>query len=94
MTLVSTTELKAHLAEHLHRAQRGERIQITAHGKEVAELGPPNPERAAMWTMVQAGEAEWSGASATLPDKLPANKGPLLSDMVFEDRGPYPEESG
>ena len=89
MTSVSITELKAHLSEYLPRAQSGERFHVTYRGKEVADLVPPDPVRAALWRMVEAGEAQWSGGKPVVPEDLPINTGRLLSDIVLEDRGPY-----
>lgn len=50
---VSVRDLKTHLSEYLRRAQRGEEIVVTSHGKEVGRLlGPrraePNSEGAAV----------------------------------------------
>ena len=88
MTSVSITELKAHLAEYLRRVQSGERFHITSRGSEVADLVPADPVRAALWRMVEAGEAEWSGEDMVVPRDLPINTGRMLSDIVLEDRGP------
>ncbi len=89
MASVSITELKAHLAEYVRRVQMGERLHITIRGKEVADLVPADPLRAAIWRMVEAGEAEWSGEEMVVPENLPVNTGRMLSDIVLEDRGPY-----
>ena len=89
MTSVSITELKAHLAEYLRRVQNGERLHVTVRGEEVADIVPADPVRAALWSMVRAGEAEWSGEDMVLPHDLPINTGRLLSDIVLEDRGPH-----
>ena len=89
MPSVSITELKAHLAEYLRRVQGGERFHVTSRNAEVAELGPPDPVRAALWRMVEAGEAEWSGEDMVAPRDLPINTGRMLSDIVLEDRGPH-----
>jgi prevent-host-death family protein len=86
---VSITELKAHLAEYLRRVQSGERFHITSRGREVADLVPGDPVRAALWRMVEAGEAEWSGEDMVVPRDLPINTGRMLSDIVLEDRGPH-----
>lgn len=40
MSEVGVYEAKAKLARLIQRAERGERIVITRHGKPVAELGP------------------------------------------------------
>jgi prevent-host-death family protein len=89
MASVSITELKAHLAEYLRRVQEGERFHVTVRGKEVADIVPADPVRAALWRMVEAGEAEWSGEDMVVPRDLPINTGRLISDIVLEDRGPY-----
>jgi prevent-host-death family protein len=89
MASVTVTELKAHLAEYLRRVRDGERFHVTSHGREVADLVPPDPVRAALWHMVETGEATWSGEDMVVPADLPINTGRLLSDIVLEDRGPY-----
>jgi prevent-host-death family protein len=89
MPSVTITELKAHLAEYLRRVQNGERLHVTVRGEEVADIVPPDPVRAALWGMVRAGEAEWSGEDMVLPRELPINTGRLISDIVLEDRGPH-----
>ncbi|OPZ46204.1 MAG: hypothetical protein BWY94_00804 [Actinobacteria bacterium ADurb.BinA094] len=57
---VSITEFKAHLAEYLRHVESGERFFATVRGREFGELKPLNPERAAFWDIVRAGEAEWT----------------------------------
>jgi prevent-host-death family protein len=41
MTTVGAFEAKTHLSKLLERAEAGETIVITRHGKEVARLVPP-----------------------------------------------------
>ena len=36
-------ELKDNLSRYIRRVEAGERIAVTAHGRVVAELGPPSP---------------------------------------------------
>ena len=80
-------------AEYLRRVVDGERFHITSRGREVADLVPAYPVRAALWSMVEAGEATWSGEDMVVPADLPINTGRMLSDIVLEDRGPYwPDE--
>ena len=88
MGAVSISELKAHLSEYLRRAQNGESFHVTFRGKEVADLVPPDPVRAAVWRMVEAGEAEWTGDDMVAPQPGPANLGTPVSNIVLEDRGP------
>lgn len=93
MASVTVTELKAHLAEYLRRVRDGERFHVTSRGREVADLVPPDPVRAALWDMVRAGEATWSGEDMVVPSDLPINTGRMLSDIVLEDRGPRWDEA-
>ena len=41
MTSTGIRELKDHLSQYVRRIEAGERIAVTAHGRVVAELGPP-----------------------------------------------------
>lgn len=38
-------ELKDNLSRYIRRVEAGERITVTAHGRVVAELVPPDPTR-------------------------------------------------
>lgn len=89
MESVSITELKAHLAEYIRRVQNGERLHVTVRGREVADIVPVDPMRAALWSMVEDGKAHWTGGKPVVPKDLPVNTGRPLSDIVVEDRGPY-----
>jgi antitoxin (DNA-binding transcriptional repressor) of toxin-antitoxin stability system len=46
MTLTGIRELKDNLSHYVRRTEAGERIAVTAHGRVVAELGPPTAARA------------------------------------------------
>lgn len=46
MAEVSAYEAKTHFSQLLARAEKGERITITKHGRAVAELGPTAPAKA------------------------------------------------
>lgn len=41
MTSTGIRELKDNLSHYVRRIEAGERIAVTAHGRVVAELGPP-----------------------------------------------------
>ena len=41
MTSTGIRELKDNLSRYIRRIEAGERIAVTAHGRVVAELGPP-----------------------------------------------------
>ncbi len=72
MASVSITELKAHLAEYLRHVQDGERFHITSRGREVADLVPADPVRAALWRMVEDGEASGAAGSRSCPATSPS----------------------
>lgn len=42
MTSIGIRNLKNQLSRYVRRAQRGERILVTDHGRVIAELGPPH----------------------------------------------------
>ncbi len=46
MTSTGIRELKDNLSKYVRRIEAGERIAVTAHGRVVAELGPPASARA------------------------------------------------
>lgn len=41
MLSIGIRELKNNLSHHVRRAEKGERVAVTAHGRIVAELVPP-----------------------------------------------------
>jgi prevent-host-death family protein len=92
MTSVGIRELKAHLAEYIRRAERGESITVTDRGRPVARLGPeptkqPTTEER-LKELVADGFLEWSGEP--LPDNAPvgrARAGFSVADVVIEQRG-------
>ncbi len=87
MPSVTITELKAHLSEYLRRAQAGEHLYVTSRGEEVAEIGPPDPVRAALWRMVADGEAEWSGAGhGGARDADPEHRAPAVRHRARRPR--------
>ena len=72
MASVTVTELKAHLADYLRRVRDGERFHVTSHGREVADLVPPDPVRAALWHMVETGEATGREKTWSFPTICPS----------------------
>lgn len=94
MTSTGIRELKNNLSRYVRRIEAGERIAVTAHGRVVAELGPPaKPSRAGHRTrydeLVAAGvirPAIESGAPlAEWPDiRLPPG---TVAQLIDSDRG-------
>ena len=91
---VPVRELKDHLSEYLRRAQRGEELVITSHGRPVGRLLGPRPAG-------QEPEAEAVARLRELPFVRPPRSGkvrgstrptrwkpgePTLADLLLEDR--------
>ncbi|TVS06936.1 MAG: type II toxin-antitoxin system prevent-host-death family antitoxin [Cyanobium sp. PLM2.Bin73] len=85
-------DLKTHLSEWLARAQAGEVVEVTSHRKPIARLTgikqadstSTNPLQKA----IDAGVISWNGQKPVLPSPVKLNDGgPLMSDIVIEDRG-------
>ena len=92
MTSVGIRELKAHLAEYIRRAERGESITVTDRGKPVARLGPEPAEKPTiqerMKQLVAEGFLEWDGGKPDFGgDPIePVVPGFSLSDLVVAAR--------
>ena len=94
MTSTGIRELKDNLSKDVRRIEAGERIAVTAHGRVVAELGPPaNATRAGRSThydnMVAAGivrlPLESGDPLADWPTfRLPAG---TAAQLIDADRG-------
>jgi antitoxin (DNA-binding transcriptional repressor) of toxin-antitoxin stability system len=89
MTRIGVRALKAHLSEHLHRAQAGERFLVTDRGTVIAALGPAETPKRVEWAvkMVAEGKARWNGGKPIgLRPRIPNRGGKLASEMIIEDR--------
>jgi antitoxin (DNA-binding transcriptional repressor) of toxin-antitoxin stability system len=95
MTSTGIRDLKDNLSHYVRRTEAGERIAVTAHGRVVAELGPPTVSGAGRGRgagyedLVAAGLArpalESGDPLADWPDlRLP--KG-TAADLIDSDRG-------
>jgi prevent-host-death family protein len=74
---VSVRDLKTHLSEWLARAQSGEVVEVTSHRKPIARI-----------TALNYGVISWNGKNPVIPPPVKLNDGgPLMSDIVIEDRG-------
>lgn len=94
MTSTGIRELKNNLSQYVRRIEAGERIAVTAHGRVVAEFGPPARTRPAggrtqyddlvaagvIRPPIEAGDplADWPGL------RLPAG---TAADLIDTDRG-------
>jgi prevent-host-death family protein len=85
---VGVRDLKANLSAYLKKAEKGQRIVITAHGKAVAELNPHKEEEeveARMKALVDAGVVLWNGKKLRPVKPVTLNKNDkLASDIIIE----------
>ncbi|MBM3266436.1 MAG: type II toxin-antitoxin system prevent-host-death family antitoxin [Candidatus Sericytochromatia bacterium] len=88
MTRVGIRVLKAKLSEYVALANSGERVIVTDHGREVAELVPlgRSEDEMVLWEMVKTGRAEWSGRKFTPPGRRVTIVGRPISETMLEDR--------
>lgn len=89
---VSVRDLKTHLSEWLARAQAGEVVEVTSHRKPIARITAVKQADSGITSPLQkaidAGVISWSGQKPVLPPPVKLNDGgPLMSDIVIEDRG-------
>jgi prevent-host-death family protein len=85
METVGIRELKAKLSSYIDRAKKGRQIVVTEHGVEVAVISPVSRERRTVMSLVQKGEAQWSGEK---PRGLEGIKvgGAGISETILEER--------
>jgi prevent-host-death family protein len=89
---VSVRDLKTHLSEWLARAQSGEVVEVTSHRKPIARITAVKPAVPApaspLQQAIDAGVISWNGQKPVIPPPVKLNDGgPLMSDIVIEDRG-------
>ncbi|PRY42625.1 type II toxin-antitoxin system Phd/YefM family antitoxin [Umezawaea tangerina] len=85
MERIGLRELRHHATDYVHRAEAGERIAITDHGKVVAEIGPPSETATTRDRMIADGELV-RGRGGPLPEPLPATTGTPLSEVLRQRR--------
>jgi prevent-host-death family protein len=87
---VSVRDLKTHLSEYLRRVQLGESVEVTSHGKVIAQLVPPPAQeesvtgRLARMSWIRMGRP---GAPLGLAEPIALRgEGPSLTDILLSDR--------
>lgn len=79
MKVATVRQVQHHLAEVLAQVERGEEVRVTRRGTTIARIVPPEAALPKAWPdFVARARAVWG----TKP------RGPKLSDLVDEDRGP------
>lgn len=89
---VSVRDLKTHLSEWLGRVQSGEVVEVTSHRKPIARITAVKQADSEISSPLQqaidAGLISWNGQKPVIPPPVKLNDGgPLMSDIVIEDRG-------
>jgi len=89
---VSVRDLKTHLSQWLARAQAGEVVEVTSHRRPIARITAVKPANPASTNPLQeaidAGLISWNGVKPVLSPPVNLNDGgPLMSDIVMQDRG-------
>jgi prevent-host-death family protein len=89
---VSVSDLKIHLFEWLGRVQAGELVEVTSHRKPIPPITALKKQDSAssnpLQKAIDAGVVSWNGQQPVLAPPVKLNDGgPLISDIVIEDRG-------
>lgn len=89
---VSVRDLKTHLSQWLARAQAGEVVEVTSHRRPIARITAVKPADPIsihpLQNAIDTGLIRWNGQKPLLPPPVRLNDGgPLMSDLVIEDRG-------
>lgn len=86
---VGIRELRLNLSRYVARARIGTEVIVTDRGRPVARLGPIDDEESHHARLVREGiiTPAKRPKSKTLPPPIPlVGEGPLVSEMVIEDR--------
>lgn len=86
---VGIRELRLNLSRYVARVREGAEVIVTDHGQPVARLGPVDEEEAHYQRLVREGLVTPAKRSKrkSLPALIPLEgEGPLVSEMVLEDR--------
>ena len=88
MPTVGIKELKNHLSAFLDKAERGDRITVTKHGRVVAVISPPFEYAPAkeLHDMVKEQTAHWSGGKPAGNERPPKVKGKTVAETVLDER--------
>jgi len=86
---VGIRELRLNLSRYVARVRAGTEVIVTDHGRPVARLGPIEDGETKRARLIREGKLTPARRpkSATLPPLIPLEgEGPLVSEMVLEDR--------
>ncbi|WP_158843161.1 type II toxin-antitoxin system Phd/YefM family antitoxin [Saccharothrix deserti] len=86
MDRIGLRELRHHTSEYVRRAQAGERIAVTDHGRVVAEIGPPGDEALSVRDQLVANGVLLRGRGRPFPKPLPPATGTPISEVLRQMR--------
>lgn len=86
---IGIRELRLNLSRYVAQVRRGSEVIVTDHGHPVARLAPIGEDEALRARLIREGKLTPARRpkSTTLPPPIPLQgEGPLVSEMVLEDR--------
>ncbi|MEU6150468.1 type II toxin-antitoxin system prevent-host-death family antitoxin [Actinosynnema sp. NPDC047251] len=86
MEQIGLRELRHHTGEYLRRAEAGERIAVTDHGRVVAEIGPPTEDASSLRDQLIVNGELLRGRGGPFPEPLPPTTGTPLSEVLRQMR--------
>ncbi|MCE6999789.1 type II toxin-antitoxin system prevent-host-death family antitoxin [Saccharothrix sp. S26] len=86
MESIGLRDLRHHTSEYVRRAEAGERIAVTDHGRVVAEIGPPQNGTSSLRDELIANGELLRGRGGRLPEPLPATSGTPISEVLRQMR--------
>ncbi|WP_309114483.1 type II toxin-antitoxin system prevent-host-death family antitoxin [Saccharothrix sp.] len=86
MERIGLRELRHHTNDYVRRAEAGERIAVTDHGRVVAKIVPPDDEALSLWDQLVANGEMLRGRGGPLPEPLPPSTGTPLSEVLRQMR--------
>ncbi|MFC6092949.1 type II toxin-antitoxin system Phd/YefM family antitoxin [Saccharothrix lopnurensis] len=82
MDQVGLRDLRHHTSDYVRRAQAGERIAVTDHGRVVAELGPPGEDASTLRDQLVLSGELLRGRGREFPEPLPPVSGTPISEVL------------
>lgn len=86
MDRVGLRDLRYHASDYVRRAEAGERIAVTDHGRVVAELGPPRDDAPTLRDQLILNGELVRGRGRAFPEPLPPTSGTPISEVLRQMR--------
>lgn len=81
MTRVNVREFRHRLSEYIERAEAGESLEVTVHGRPVGRFVPMDPSATTLQRLIAEGKVTPAADpdTTTLPERQPARGGGLTA---------------